>query len=237
LSLYLGGTGVKVGDRLMTMMEELDDDQRSAIEAFFIDSQQPEIVDHARSRHYCYQNLSHFHEPTYKDFTDRRFPANLGITPVINSCEGCGVTRIFGTASLVACRDNFASLLQQASARLRKNREESTQPMQVFLTASSCGGTGAGMILDAAALVRHFFRERGETPRIFLFLINARACGPPATRCSKSSTTSRRGTHSSASTGCAMRPSALATRRTMTAFSNGSISSTDAAIKQTPPAP
>lgn len=171
LSLYLGGTGVKVGDRLMTMMEELDDDQRSAIEAFFIDSQQPEIIDHARSRHYCYQNLSQFHEPTYKDFTDRRFPANLGITPVINSCEGCGVTRIFGTASLVACRDNFASLLQQASARLRKNREESTQPMQVFLTASSCGGTGAGMILDAAALVRHFFRERGETPRIFLFLI------------------------------------------------------------------
>lgn len=171
LSLYLGGTGVKVGDRLLTMMEELDDDQCSAIEAFFIDSQQPEIVDHARSRHYCYQNLSQFQEPTYKDFTDRRFPANLGITPVINSCEGCGVTRIFGTASLVASRDNFASLLQQASARLRKNREESTQPMQVFLTASSCGGTGAGMILDAAALVRHFFRERGETPRIFLFLI------------------------------------------------------------------
>lgn len=171
LSLYLGGTGVKVGDRLLAMMEELDAEQRAAIEAFFIDSQQPEIVDHARSRHYCYQNLSQFQEPTYKDFTERRFPANLGITPVINSCEGCGVTRIFGTASLVACRDNFASLLQQASARLRKNREESTQPMQVFLTASSCGGTGAGMILDAAALVRHFFRERGETPRIFLFLI------------------------------------------------------------------
>jgi hypothetical protein len=171
LSLYLGGTGILVGDRLLTMMEGLGADERSAIEAFFIDSQQPAIVDHARSRHYCYQNLSQFRDPTYKDFTEQRFPANLGITPVVNSCEGCGVTRIFGTASLVACRDNFASLLQQASGRLRKNRQESTQPMQVFLTASSCGGTGAGMILDAAALVRHFFRERGETPRIFLFLI------------------------------------------------------------------
>jgi hypothetical protein len=171
LSLYLGGTGILVGDRMLSLMEGLGAEERLAMEAFFIDSQQPAIVDHARSRHYCYQNISQFRDPTYRRFSQRRFPANLGITPVVNSCEGCGVTRIFGTASLVTCRDNFASLLQQASGRLRKNRKESTQPMQVFLTASSCGGTGAGMIIDAAALVRHFFRERGETPRIFLFLI------------------------------------------------------------------
>jgi hypothetical protein len=171
LSIYLGGTGIVVGDRLMSVLENLDKKEKSLLETFFIDSQEPAIVDHARSRHYCYQNLNQFRDPTYKDFTDRRFPANLGITPVVNSCEGCGVTRIFGAASLVACRDNFLSLLQQASARLRKNRQESTQPMQIFLTASACGGTGAGMILDAAALVRHFFRERNETPRIFLFLI------------------------------------------------------------------
>lgn len=171
LSLYLGGTGILVGDRLLTLMEGLDPKERASLEAFFIDSQAPAIVDHARSRHYCYQNINQFRDPTFKEFTYKRFPANLGITPVVNSCEGCGVTRIFGTASLVNCRDNFASLLQQASGRLRRQRQSSTDPLQVFLTASSCGGTGAGMIIDAAALVRHFFHERGETPRIFLFLI------------------------------------------------------------------
>jgi len=171
LSLYLGGTGILVGDRLLSLMEGIDPKDRSLIEPFFIDSQEPSIVDHARSRHYCYQDLNQFREPTYKEFTENRFPENLGITPVVNSSQGCGVTRIFGAASLVNCRDNLASLLQQAAGRLRKNRRESTQPLQVFLTASACGGTGAGMILDAAALVRHFFREHGETPRIFMFLI------------------------------------------------------------------
>ncbi|HYN21181.1 MAG TPA: tubulin-like doman-containing protein, partial [Thermoanaerobaculia bacterium] len=172
LSIYLGGSGIRVGESLLALRESLPADDRKLIEPFFIDSQEPAIADHERVRHYCYQNLGQFYEPTYQEFTKHRFPENLGETPVINSCEGCGVTRIFGTASLVACRDDFVNLVEQAVARLRRRRRESAQPLQVFLTASACGGTGAGMILDAAALVRHFFRTRvSESPRIFLFLI------------------------------------------------------------------
>jgi hypothetical protein len=176
LSIYLGGTGIRVGDCLLTLRESLEESDRALIEPFFIDSQEPAILDHERARHYCYQDLGQFFQPIYQEFTERRFPENLGVSPVISSCEGCGVTRIFGTASLVACRDDFVDLVEQAVARLRKGRRESTQPIQVFLTASACGGTGAGMILDAAALVRHFFRTRvGENPRIFLFLIGPTA--------------------------------------------------------------
>lgn len=171
LSLYLGGSGILIGEQLLSQMESLEPADRAFVEAFFIDSQEPKIVDHERARHYCYTDLNQFFQPIYQEFTEHRFPENLGVSPVINSSEGCGVTRVFGAASLVACRDDFANLVEQAVARLRKIRRTDTQPLQVFLTASACGGTGAGMILDAAALVRHFFRSRGENPRIFLFLV------------------------------------------------------------------
>lgn len=183
LSLYFGGSGVMVGDRLLTMMESLAPDERALIEPFFIDSQEPALRDHARSRHYCYTNFNTFYEPIYAEFSEQRFPENVGVNPVMNSCEGCGVTRIFGAASLVACRDDFSLLVEQAAGRLQKRRRIDTQPMQVFMTASACGGTGAGMIIDAAALVRHFFRSRGENPRIFLFLIGPSVfCNDPRIR-------------------------------------------------------
>jgi hypothetical protein len=171
LSVYLGGGGVMVGNHLLTMMETLTEDERDFIRPYFIDSQQPALRDHSRSRHFYYNNLDVFSEPTYERFTERRFPQNLGVSPVINSSMGCGVTRIFGAASLVACRDNFESLIDQALGSLRDKGGAGNAPLQVFLTASSCGGTGAGMILDAAALLRHFLRLKGENPRIFLFLI------------------------------------------------------------------
>jgi hypothetical protein len=171
LSLYLGGTGILAGDRLLSMLESVSPAERAYVEPFFIDSQEPRVQDHARARHYCYSDLTQFFQPIYREFTAQRFPENLGVSPVMNSCEGCGVTRIFGAASLVSCRDDFSNLIEQAVARLKKARTASTQPLQVFITASACGGTGAGMIVDAAALVRHFFRARAENPRIFLFLI------------------------------------------------------------------
>src|SRR6202035_3109207 len=176
LAVYLGGSGILVGEHLLAMREELRRADRGLIETFFIDSQEPLIVDHERARHYCYKDLGVFFEPIYREFTEQRFPENLGADRVVSSCQGCGVTRIFGAASLVACRDDFGALIEQGAARLRKQRAESTQPLQVFLTASACGGTGAGMILDAAAMVRHVFRSRvGESPRISLFLLGPSA--------------------------------------------------------------
>ncbi|HVF59368.1 MAG TPA: tubulin-like doman-containing protein [Thermoanaerobaculia bacterium] len=175
LSIYLGGTGILVGDSLLTMLETLPDAERAFVETFFIDSQEPTIRDHERARHYCYSDLGVFSQPIYEGFTERRFPENLGVNPVVSSCDGCGVTRIFGAASLVACRDDFTDLVERANARLPKDGA-SAQPLQVFLTASACGGTGAGMILDAAALVRHVCRTRiGSNPRIFLFLLGPTA--------------------------------------------------------------
>lgn len=171
LSLYLGGTGVLIGEQLLSQLECLDPADRAFIEPFFIDSQEPKIDDHERARHYCYTDLNQFFQPIYQEFTVNRFPENLGVSPVIDSSQGCGVTRIFGAASLVACRDDFMNVVEEAVSRLKKIRKTNTQPLQVFLTASACGGTGAGMILDAAAMVRHFFRTRGENPRIFLFLL------------------------------------------------------------------
>jgi hypothetical protein len=174
LALYLGGTGVEIGKQLLLQREPLDQRDRASIEALFFDSQEPNIVDHSHSLHCCYTNLDQFFQPIYQDFADRRFPENLGV-PVINSSEGCGVTRIYGAASLVACRDEFMDLVDSAVLRLKDARRMETQPLQVFITASSCGGTGAGMILDAAALVRHYFRSRHENPRIFLFLVGPTA--------------------------------------------------------------
>jgi hypothetical protein len=171
LTLYLGGSGIQVGRHLLSMMETLPADACGCIEPFFIDSQEPALEDHARSRHVCYQDLDVFYEPVFEEFSQRRFPSNLGTNPVMSSAKGCGVTRIFGTASLVACRDELANLVEQAMSRLRTRRRSTTQPLQIFLTASACGGTGAGMIIDAAALLRHFFRLRGESPSISLFLI------------------------------------------------------------------
>ncbi|MBV8516182.1 MAG: hypothetical protein JO197_02155 [Acidobacteria bacterium] len=171
LSLYLGGSGIAAGKSLLTLIENLKPDERQLIEPFFIDSQEPAVEDHERARHYCYRNVYQFEQPIFKEFHEHRFPENIGDHPVVDSSQGCGITRIFGAASLVNCRDDFSSLVEQACARLRERRTSPTQPLQVFLTASACGGTGAGMILDAAALLRHYFRERGESPRIFFFLV------------------------------------------------------------------
>ena len=171
LPLYLGGSGILVGEQLLSMLEDLPLGERARITPYFIDSQEPALRDHSRSRHFAYQNLADFADPIYGAFAEQRFPENLGVSPIISSTQGCGVTRIFGAASLVACRDDFLDLLDQAYADLKNQRETDIQPLQVFLTASSCGGTGAGMIIDAAAMVRHFFRIKNENPRIFMFLI------------------------------------------------------------------
>ncbi len=172
LSLYMGGSGHRVGGNMLALMDGLDEASRAMIEPFFIDAQEPKIRNHERARHYCYRDLGEFYRPVYADFAKQRFPENLGASPIGNSCDGCGVTRIFGAASLVANRDDFAELIEGAVARLRASTRGANKPIQVFLTASSCGGTGAGMILDAAALVGHIFRERlAERPKIFLFLL------------------------------------------------------------------
>ncbi|HEX8154124.1 MAG TPA: tubulin-like doman-containing protein, partial [Thermoanaerobaculia bacterium] len=171
LSLYLGGSGIAVGEQLLSLLGGLDPADAAFVEPFFIDSQEPRIRDHERARHFCYTDLDQFFQPIYREFSNTRFPENLGVDPVYNSSEGCGVTRIFGAASLAASLDDFANLVEQAVARLKNRRRAGKQPLQVFLTASACGGTGAGMIVDAAALVRHFCRAKGENPRIFLFLL------------------------------------------------------------------
>jgi hypothetical protein len=176
LALFFGGTGLNCGSAFQTMLETLPEDDRRLVEPYFFDSQEPEIDDHHRARHYCYEDLHRFFSPIYQDFVAGRFPEDLGMNPVVNSCDGCGVTRVFGLASLVSCRDDFVALLRAAVGRLMRRRRSPTQPIQVYLTASSCGGTGAGMIVDAAALVRHFFRrEVGEIPRLHLFLLGPEA--------------------------------------------------------------
>jgi hypothetical protein len=188
LSLYLGGTGISVGEALLSMLDALPKADRPVVEPFFIDAQVPKISNHQRSRHYGYRDLGEFDLPIYAEFSAQRFPENRGRSPVQDSREGCGVTRIFGAASLVAKRDDFFDLLTQGVRRLKAQRDQSSQPIQVFLTASSCGGTGAGMLLDAAAMVRQYFRENDdENPRIYLFLIGPGALAKdPQTNASES---------------------------------------------------
>jgi hypothetical protein len=175
LSLYLGGTGIEVGSYIRHLLTGFKKDSEPIIEPFYIDAQTPAIDDLERSRHYGYRNLDQFFAPIYAKFAKERFPENLGKAPVQNSYDGCGVTRIFGAASLVAQRDDFLDLVELAVGRLKEARRP-TQRIQVFLTASACGGTGAGMIIDAAAMIRHFFLDRGgEDPRILLFLVGPSA--------------------------------------------------------------
>ena len=176
LSLYFGGTGVKTGQMLWKMLGSVPDSIAGFVEPYFIDSQLPEIDHYERSRHYCYRDLNRFEEPVYEEFREHRMPANLGREPVMDSSDGCGVTRIFGAASLVECSDDFAELISEAVRRLRQRRTSSNQPLQVFLTVSACGGTGAGMLIDAAALVRHHLAESfHERPRIYAFVVGPEA--------------------------------------------------------------
>ena len=102
LSLYLGGTGILVGEQLLAMRAKLGGGAAELIEPFFIDSQEPRIDDHERARHYSYTDLDEFFQPVYEQFTATRFPENLGVTPVYNSSEGCGVGgRSAGSAAML----------------------------------------------------------------------------------------------------------------------------------------
>jgi hypothetical protein len=169
ISLYLGGSGIQCGKHFMKMRNSLPEDKQKLIEYFFIDSEKPDIEDYTVSRHYFYRNLYELRSGTYQPFWEERFPQNLGVNPVLDSREGCGVTRIFGAASLANNIDDFWRLLDGAYNRISSYRKDG-QRLQIFITASACGGTGAGMILDAAALVRHRFRHKGNPP-IYLFLL------------------------------------------------------------------
>ncbi len=172
LSIYFGGTGVQTGQMLWKMLSSVSEPVARFVEPFFIDSQAPKISHYERSRHYSYRDLNRFEEPVYEEFREHRMPRNLGREPVMDSSDGCGVTRIFGAASLAECRDDFINLVSDAVRRLQQCGVDSNQPLQVFLTASACGGTGAGMLIDAAALIRHHLAEGfNERPRIYAFVV------------------------------------------------------------------
>src|SRR5690242_9718044 len=87
LSLYFGGSGILVGEQVLSMLEDLPACDSAVIKTYFIDSQEPAIRDHSRSRHFSYQNLAEFSEPIYEAFSAKRFPENLGVSPIISSTQ------------------------------------------------------------------------------------------------------------------------------------------------------
>lgn len=169
ISFYLGGTGIEIGSRI----ENIQHQKHELFETLYIDSQLPqEEEDYHRFLHAHYRNLHDFKSGSMRDYCDQRFPDFLGKPPIFDSNGGCGITRLFGSASLVNKREEFEDMLFLAYKRIQLERRASSMPLQVFLTASTCGGTGAGMIIDAAAFVRDWFlKNKLDAPRIYLFLV------------------------------------------------------------------
>lgn len=176
IAIYLGGVGCKVGQEFWRQMQSCPDDDRGHTEILLIDSEMqradvPEL--YPRKQHYYYTNLDDARTAAFQDFADERFPGNLGRVPIPDSSKGAGITRAFAMASLAVCRNSFEEQLASAYVRLREGMQSShDKGIRIFITASACGGTGAGMVVDAMAIVRAWFHKRGEeAPVISLFLV------------------------------------------------------------------
>ncbi len=176
IAFYLGGVGCNIGAKLYRMTQMQGDDNNH-LEVILIDSDAhpkntPQTL-YPRQQHYYYRNLSEVTSGSFHAFGKERLPINLGRNPLNDTSKGCGVTRAFAMASLALNRKRVEEMLAEAYDRIHLNRDANhTASMRVFVTASACGGTGAGMVVDLMAIVRAWFIRNGDAdPSISLFLI------------------------------------------------------------------
>lgn len=169
ISFYLGGTGIDIGQNL----EKVLPNNNNLFEHYFIDAQLPgDEANYHRFLHAFYRDLTEFRSGAMSAYCNDRFPDFLGRPPVNDSNGGCGITRLFGSASLVNKREQFEAMLERAYGNIQTNRKGTGMPLQIFLTASTCGGTGAGMVIDAAVFIRQWFlKKHSVSPKIYLFLV------------------------------------------------------------------
>jgi hypothetical protein len=175
ITLYFGGSGVLCGDYFAQMLTTLPEEERHFFEMFCFDAENLGNTlncAYPTRRQYFYTDFYSFKTSNFNAFTKERFPQNLGKEIVYDSRQGCGVTRTYGLASFVNWRHDFHDLLDDATRRLNDKVDTAGNPIQVFITSSLCGGTGAGMLIDAAAHVKSWFlKQGGEVPPIYLFLL------------------------------------------------------------------
>lgn len=176
IAVFLGGVGCKVGHQFWRQMQSFPNDDNRHTEVLLIDSEMPgpDISElYPRKQHYYYKNLEDARTASFQDFADERFPGHLGRVPLPDTSKGAGITRAFAMASLAISRTAFEEKLATAYGRLRENMTSNhDRGLRIFVTASACGGTGAGMAIDAMAIIRSWFHQRGEeAPVISLFLV------------------------------------------------------------------
>ncbi|MEM5474116.1 tubulin-like doman-containing protein [Hoeflea sp. AS60] len=176
IAVFLGGVGCKVGQQFWRQMQSFTSEDSRHTEVLLIDSEMPgpDIPElYPRKQHYYYKNLADTRTASFQDFADERFPGHLGRVPLPDTSKGAGITRAFAMASLAISRTVFEEKLATAYGRLRENMTSNhDRGLRIFVTASACGGTGAGMAIDAMAIIRSWFHQRGEeAPVISLFLV------------------------------------------------------------------
>lgn len=165
LVLCLGGTGFEVFRHLMAMLaalsETLPENARGAIQPFCLDADRIP-ADQERGYHLYYKSFGTFEDPVWEGYRRQRFPNNLGAKIIADSSFGAGAVRVFGNASLAACRDKIRELLEQA----RKLAPHTYQ--RAFIVGGGLGGTGSSQIIDLAAAVVDFHRTYGQVVPIDL---------------------------------------------------------------------
>ncbi len=94
------------------------------------------------------------------------FPANLPFK-VVSGDEGAKQFRAMGRLYLFKNIDKIFNIIDRTVKSLRArfaNIPNVSKTINVFLVSSTCGGTGSGILLDIAYLVRHIIEQENANP-------------------------------------------------------------------------
>ena len=94
------------------------------------------------------------------------FPANLPFK-VVSGDEGAKQFRAMGRLYLFKNIDKIFNIIDRTVKSLRArfaNISNVSKTINVFLVSSTCGGTGSGILLDTAYLVRHIIEQENANP-------------------------------------------------------------------------
>lgn len=178
----LGGTGLKT---VVSLKRKIPKDARTLLKFFCIDSDKNEVlINELEPDEYLNVSVPGVSSivgnlrSESAEFIRPWFPSNLNFK-VVSGDEGAKQFRPMGRLYLFRNVDKVFNAIDMATKQLRAKFADvkiASKTINVYLISSTCGGTGSGMLLDVAYIVRKVIEEENAIPALIkgiLFLPTA----------------------------------------------------------------
>lgn len=178
----LGGTGLKT---VVSLKRKIHKDAGALLKFLCIDSDKNEVlINELEPDEYLNVSVPGVSSivgnlrSESAEFIRPWFPSNLNFK-VVSGDEGAKQFRPMGRVYLFRNVDKVFNAIDMATKQLRAKFADvkiASKTINVYLISSTCGGTGSGMLLDVAYIVRKVIEEENAVPALIkgiLFLPTA----------------------------------------------------------------